>query len=88
MLNPTQMTPQQARHLLIRTGFAPTQAEVDKLVGLSVQRAVADILTSAVAAKPKHSPPAFVNQASPTPPNQLKTVEERQEQRRWVQDLF
>lgn len=76
------MTPQQARHLLIRTGFAPTQAEVDKLVGLSVQRAVADILTSAVAAKPKHSPPAFVNQASPTPPNQLKTVEERQEQRR------
>ena len=82
MLNPTQMTPLQARHLLIRTGFAPTQTEVDKLVGKPVQTAVANIITSASAAKPKYPPPAFVSQPPPTPANQLKTVDERQEQRR------
>jgi uncharacterized protein (DUF1800 family) len=82
MLNPTQMTPQQARHLLVRTGFAPTQAEVDKLVGKSAQRAVSDIIISALAAKPKYPPPAFVSQPPPTPASQLKTVDERQEQRR------
>lgn len=82
MLNPTQMTSQQARHLLVRTGFAPTQAEVDKLVGKSAQQAVSDIITAAVAAKPKYPAPAFVSQPPPTPANQLKTVDERQEQRR------
>ena len=82
MLNPTQMTSQQARHLLVRTGFAPTQAEVDKLVGKSAQQAVSDIITAAVAAKPKYPVPAFVSQPPPTPANQLKTVDERQEQRR------
>jgi uncharacterized protein (DUF1800 family) len=82
MLNPTQMTSQQARHLLVRTGFAPTQAEVDRLVGKSAQQAVSDIVTSAVAAKPKYPAPAFVSQPPPTPSNQLKTVDERQEQRR------
>ncbi len=82
MLNPTQMTPQQARHLLVRTGFAPTQTEVDKLVGKSAQAAVASIIASALAAKPKYPPPAFVSQPPPLPANQLKTVEDRQEQRR------
>ena len=79
---PVQMTPQQARHLLIRTGFAPTQAEVEMLVGKSAQRAVSDIITAAVAAKPKYPAPAFAGQPPPTPANQLKTVDERQEQRR------
>ena len=79
---PIQMTPQQARHLLVRTGFAPTQAEVDKLVGKSAQAAVASIITSALASEPKYPPPAFVSQPPPLPANQLKTVEERQEQRR------
>ena len=82
MLTPLQMTPQQARHLLVRTGFAPTQAEVDKLVGKSAQSAIADIVVSARAAKPKYPPPAFVGNPPPIPANQLKTVEERQEQRR------
>jgi uncharacterized protein (DUF1800 family) len=82
MLNPSQMSPQQARHLLIRCGFAPTQSEVDKLVGKSAQQAVNDIITAAVATKPKYPPPAFVSQPPPTPANQLKTVDERQEQRR------
>jgi uncharacterized protein (DUF1800 family) len=82
MLNPTQMTPQQARHLLVRTGFAPTQAEVDKLVGKSAQRAVVDIVAAAATAKAKYPAPDFVHQKPPTPPSQLKTVDERQEYRR------
>jgi uncharacterized protein (DUF1800 family) len=82
MVNPTHMTPQQARHLLVRSGFAPTQAEVDKLVGKSAQRAVADMVASAMAAKPKYPPPDFVNLKPATPPGQLKTVEEKQEYRR------
>ena len=79
---PLKMTPLQARHLLVRSGFAPTQAEVDKLVGKSAQSAVADIISSALAAKPKYPPPAFVSQPPPKPANQLATVDERQEQRR------
>jgi uncharacterized protein (DUF1800 family) len=82
MLTPLQMTPQQVRHLLVRTGFAPTQTEVDKLVGKSAQSAIADIVTAARAAKPKYPPPAFVGNPTPIPANQLKTVDERQEQRR------
>jgi uncharacterized protein (DUF1800 family) len=82
MLNPTQMTPQQVRHLLVRTGFTPTQAEVDKLVGKSAQQAVDGIIAAAFAAKPKYPAPAFVSQPPPIPANQLKTVDERQEQRR------
>ena len=79
---PLKMTPLQARHLLVRTGFAPTQAEVDKIVGQSAHSAVADIITSALTAKPKYPPPAFVSQPPPAPANQLTTVDERQAQRR------
>ena len=82
MLNPPQMTSQQARHLLIRTGFAPTQAEVDKFVGKSASAAVADIVNAALTNKPKYPPPDFVGQPAPRPPSQLKTVDERQEYRR------
>ena len=82
MLNPFQMTSQQARHLLVRTGFTPTQAEVDKLVGKSAQRVVADIVAAAMTAKPKYPAPDFVRQTPPTPPSQLKTVDERQAYRR------
>ena len=77
-----QMTALQARHLLVRTGFTPTQAEVDQLVGKSAQRAIADIVAAAVVAKPKYPPPNFVNQRPEAPPGQLKTVEERQAYRR------
>ena len=82
MLISTQLTSLQARHLLVRTGFAPTQAEVDNLVGKSAQRAVNDIITAALATKPKYPSPAFVNNPPPIPQGQLKTVDERQEQRR------
>lgn len=81
MLNPTQMTPQQARHLLVRTGFTPTQAEVDKIVGQSAQRAVADIVVAAVANKPKYAAPDFVSQPPPIPYRLLNSKDEQQAQR-------
>ena len=81
MLNPTQMTPQQARHLLVRTGFTPTQAEVDKIVGQSAQRAVADIVAAAVANKPKYAAPDFVSQPPPIPYRLLNSKDEQQAQR-------
>ena len=82
MLNPTHMTPQQARHLLVRTGFAPRQAEVDKFAGKSAPAAVADIVNAALNNKPKYPPPDFAGQPPPKPQSQLKTVDERQEHRR------
>src|SRR5688572_5508132 len=57
---PGAMTAADARHLLIRTGFAPTQAEVDRVAGRSAQQVVADLLARAKAAKPIHSPPASI----------------------------
>src|SRR6185437_78662 len=47
-----------ARHLLVRTGFGPTLAEVDALVGRSREDAVDAILASA-RSEPFVSPPAW-----------------------------
>ena len=73
---PSQLTSEQARHFLIRTGFAPTQQEVDALTGQSAQAAVADALARAKTAKPAHPPPDFVSQPPPVPYVMLKTREE------------
>ena len=78
MLTPTQMTPQQARHLLVRTGFSPTQADVDAISGKNAQRVVADLIAQAQAAKPLHAPPDFVSQPPPTPFGLLKSKDEQQ----------
>ncbi len=43
------LVPEDARHLLARSGFAATPAGIDALVGLSRERAVADILEAAAA---------------------------------------
>ena len=79
---PSQLTSEQARHFLIRTGFAPTQQEVDALTGQSAQAAVADALARAKTAKPAHPPPDFVSQPPPVPYVMLKTREEQQAMRR------
>jgi uncharacterized protein (DUF1800 family) len=76
-----QLTEADARHLLIRTGFAPTQAEVAALVGQSRQQAVERIITQAKAAKPAAAPPDFVGQALPVFDRMLKSQEERQAMR-------
>jgi uncharacterized protein (DUF1800 family) len=51
---PASLTQEQARHLLLRSGFAPTQAEVDRWVGHSAREAVDDIVARAKAARPLH----------------------------------
>lgn len=78
---PLKMTPLQARHLLVRTGFTATQAEVDKIVGYSAQRAVADILAAAAANRPKYAAPDFASQSPPTPYKLLNSKDEQQAQR-------
>jgi hypothetical protein len=61
----TQPTPilslDDARHLLTRTGFAPSeaQAQAQALVGQTRQQAVSDLLNRATT-RPTTAPPAFV----------------------------
>jgi uncharacterized protein (DUF1800 family) len=79
---PQALSEQQARHLLGRTGFAPTQAEVDRLTGQSARVAVDAIIANARAAKPLYAPPDFVSQPPPIPLAYLKSKEEQQAMRR------
>jgi uncharacterized protein (DUF1800 family) len=85
LMIPIKMTPQQARHLLVRTGFAPTQSEVDKIVGQSAQRAVADVIAAAAAHKAIYAAPDFVSQPPPIPNRLLKSKDEQQAQRQQQQ---
>ncbi len=75
---PTQLTAQEARHLLVRTGFAPTHAQVQAITGQSATRAVDDLLARAKTAKPLAPAPDFVGLPAPIPYNLMRTQEERQ----------
>ena len=79
---PVQLNAAQARHLLLRSGFAPAQAEVDRLVGQSAQQAVDGIIARARSSQPRHPPPDFAGAAPPSPPRLLATQEQRQAWRR------
>ena len=79
---PVHLTANQARHLLVRTGFAPDQAEVNALTGQSAQQAVVELVRKALAAKPLYPAPAFVAQPPPIPYKFLKSKEEQQAMRR------
>jgi uncharacterized protein (DUF1800 family) len=79
---PNKLTEAQARHLLLRTGFAPNQVEVNRLTGRNTQEVVNELLTRAKAAVPAHPPPAFVSQPPPPPPRLLATKDEQQAMRR------
>lgn len=83
---PARLSEAQARYFLLRTGFAPDQAEVDALTGQSAKQAVSGLIGKAQMAKPLHPAPDFSVQPPPVPYRLLKTREEqqawRQEQRR------
>ena len=49
---PARLTDGQARHLLVRTGFAPSQAEVNALTGQIARVAVSSLLVQAKAKAP------------------------------------
>ncbi len=79
---PGALSAEQARHLLGRTGFSPTETEVQALVGLSAQAAVDRIVDAALVAKPVQSPPDFVSQPPLVFERSLKTPQERNAFRR------
>ncbi len=75
---PAALDEAQARHLLVRTGFAPTQAEVNALVGQSARRAVSELVARAQAARPLHPAPAFTQEPPAPPPARAGSREEQQ----------
>ena len=82
--SPARLSEAQARHLLVRTGFAPSQAEVDALTGQSAAAAVSGLIAQAQRRPPLQSiyaAPDFVAQAPPIPYRLLKSREEQQAQR-------
>ena len=79
---PDRLSADQARHLLLRTGFAPRQAEVDALTGQPARQAISEVIGKARTAAPSHPPPGFVSQPPPLPARLLQSAEERQAQRR------
>ena len=78
---PNRLSELEARHLLVRTGFAPNQNEVEALTGKSALGAVSTIINAAQTAKPLHSAPDFVSQSPPVAYRLLKSREEQQAQR-------
>ena len=79
--SPEQLTAAQARHLLLRTGFAPSHAEVEAVTGQSARVAVTRVLAAATASKTIHPAPGFVSLPPPIPYAFLKTKEEQQAMR-------
>ena len=79
---PDRLSGDQARHLLLRTGFAPRQTEVDALTGRPARQAISELIGQAKMAAPIHPPPDFVSQPPPISLRLLQSVEERQAQRR------
>ena len=78
---PLKLSDAQARHLLGRVGFAPTQTEVDRLTGQSASKAVSSLIAQAQAANPQFSAPEFVAGPPPVAYRLLNTQEEKQAQR-------
>src|ERR1700757_3631110 len=62
---PDRLSPDEARHLLLRTGFAPSASEVAAITGVSADRAIVQIIASAKQAKPLHPLPADALAAPP-----------------------
>jgi len=74
---PAQMAPADVRHLLTRTGFAPSPAEVAPWVGMSAQAAVDKLLADARRDQPLHPAPAFTRDPIQTPYGKLPDDEAR-----------
>jgi len=75
------LNPMSARHLLVRTGFTPSENELQAFVGMTSDAAVDRILAAARQNKTNEPLPAFINGSVFKPQREL-SQEERQEQRR------
>ena len=71
------ISPADVRHLLTRTGFAPSPAEVAPWVGMSAQAAVDKLIADARRAQLVHAAPAFTREAILTPYGRLADDEAR-----------
>ena len=78
MMKNAVLTRPDARHLLVRTGFAPTQAEVDRWAGKPPDLAVNTLLAEAKSARTLYPLPQFVSAPPPIPQAYLKSREEQQ----------
>ncbi|WP_457335541.1 DUF1800 domain-containing protein [Rhizobacter sp. P5_C2] len=80
-----------ARHLLIRTGFAPSPQQLAPWIGLSAEAAVDRLIDAARSARFMHPPPAFTGETIRTPLGQLPDEDARkaarQQARRDTLDL-
>lgn len=75
---PARLSALQARHFLLRTGFAPDEAEVEALTGQSARQAVLEVIGKAQLARPLHAAPDFTAHPAPVSYRSLTTREERQ----------
>src|SRR5574341_792200 len=64
---PQRLSEADARHLLARTGFAPSPAEAQPWVGLGAREAVERLIDEASRAQALHEPPAFTAEPIATP---------------------
>lgn len=71
------MSPADARHLLGRTGFMPSPAEVSAWVGLAPAEAVDRLLAGARRSTPRHAAPAFTREPIRTPYGRLPDEDAR-----------
>lgn len=67
---PARLSEAQARHLLVPTGYAPAQAEVDALTGQNADTGVSGLITQAQSQpslQSTYAAPDFVGQTPPRP---------------------
>jgi uncharacterized protein (DUF1800 family) len=74
---PSRLSPDDARHLLRRTGFTPSPSEVARWVGMPAEAAVDKLLADARRAQPLQAAPAFTREAIQTPYGRLPDDEAR-----------
>ena len=79
---PERLSGTQARYFLLRTGFAPKQAEVEALTGQSARQAVSELIGKAQSAQTIHAAPEFTAQQAPVP---YRLLNGKDEQRAWRQ---
>src|SRR5439155_23039230 len=83
---PARLSQADARHLLLRTGFAPTQAEVDRITGAATPQVVDELIAHGRAAQPIQLPPQLAP-LERRPQTQEERMAFRQAQVRSSQDL-
>jgi uncharacterized protein (DUF1800 family) len=74
---PAHLTEVDVRHLLGRTGFAPSPDEVRPWVGMGAAAAVDKLLAEAARAQPRHPAPAFTAEPFSPPPASLPDEDAR-----------